>query len=134
MIRQDIEFVRTASLVPKEISEKSEELLRVVCCGIFQPWSTVWGRCALFSKRLFWSTALLSRWSYSSWSTGIDQKLTGLIRYGYLHLGMPGNLCLKKLLLIIVSLKCSRHKSRNVNTNSMFIVLTLNSCLQDYIF
>lgn len=72
--------------------------------------------------------------SRSSWSTGIDQKLTGLIRYGNLRLGLPGNLCLKIVLLIIDSVKCRRHKSRNINSNSMFIVLTMKYCHQDYVF
>lgn len=33
---------------------------------------------------------------------GIDQKLPGLIRYGNLHLGLPGNLCLKIVHLLLI--------------------------------
>lgn len=125
--------------------KKSEEIQRLIYCGIFQPWSTVWGRCALLSKFwssgvLFWSRALLFFWVIqliSSWSLEhFDQwsKLTGLTRHGNLHLGLPGNLCLKIVLLVIDSVKCSRHKSWNINSNSTFIVLTINHCHQDYVF
>lgn len=134
LIRQTIEFVRTARLVSKDISEKSEEIQRVRYCGIFQPWSTVWGRYTLLSNHLFWSTAWLFRWvvqllehwhwSETHWSHQVWQ-------FSFRHARkFVFEDCYYCYIGIIVSAKCSRHNSRNINTNRIFIVLTLNHCLQ----
>lgn len=107
---------------------------RVMYCGIFQPWTTMWGSCALLSKHLLWSTALLFRWvmqflehwhwSEAPWSYQVWQFAFRPAR----------KFVFENSSLIIDSVKCSRHKSRNIKSNSMFVFLTLSHCLQDYVF